>query len=423
MVKMMHPIKRVLIISNNTLSMTSNNGKTILSLFEEYPKDNLFQLFTREETPTIKIGGYFRITNKDVVRGRFSSQKRGSIVVPNIENDNGSVQLVKPSKLKRTSFSCLVREMLWTGAWRSKQLDAWLDEINPEIIFFVAGDTGYSYSICEYVAAKTGASVNIYITDDYVLPRSKETIFDTIKRKNTYKKLTRALEKTDSLFTISEKMRQEYESLFHKDSMPIFNVSDDLRIQNYSGDSSTITVVYAGSLYYGRYNLVCEVAKCISKLNKNNDTNLYLEIYAGQDVSNEVKAQLTIKGASVFGGALNKPDLIRKLNEADILLFVESFEKEQIEKTKLSLSTKISEYMSVEKPILAIGPREIGSMEFLNDVALCIDRVDKIKDALMLLNNNENVRNEYALKAREKFEQLGDTHIIRERFIKRLCGM
>ena len=112
-------------------------------------------------------------------------------------------------------------------------------------------------------------------------------------------------------------MRQEYESLFHKDSMPIFNVSDDLRIQNYSGDSSTITVVYAGSLYYGRYNLVCEVAKCISKLNKNNDTNLYLEIYAGQDVSNEVKAQLTIKGASVFGGALNKPDLIRKLNEAD----------------------------------------------------------------------------------------------------------
>lgn len=415
----MHSAKRVLIISNNTLSQMSNNGKTILSLFEEYPKDCLFQLVLRDEAPSVEIGGYFRITNRDVIRGRFSPKHRGSSIVPSV--DDTSVQIVKASRIKRNSFSCLVREALWAGAWRSKQLDEWLDKIKPEIIFFVAGDTGYSYSVCEYVAEKTGASINIYITDDYIIPRSKETVLDIIKRKNIYKKLSKALKESKSFFTISEKMRQEYRNIFQKDSMPIFNVSEDLRI---SKDTEGIskTIVYAGSLYYGRYDVIYEVAKCISKLNERNNCNFYLEIYSGQEVSDEMKKNLTIHGASAFCGGLNKTDLIQKLNDSGILLFVESFEKEQIEKTRLSLSTKISEYLSVEKPILAIGPKEIGSMEFLSDAALCIDDVDKVEEALLLLNNEEDTWKSYANKARNKYESMGDIHAIRATFIMELCG-
>ena len=415
----MHSSKRVLIISNNSLSKMSNNGKTVLSLFEEYPHECLFQLFLRDEAPSVEIGGYYRITNRDVLRGRLSPRLRGSSVVPCVEDN--SVQIIKRSKIKRNSFSCLVREVIWAGAWRSKQLEEWLDMIKPEIIFFVAGDTGYSYSICEYVSEKTGASINIFITDDYIIPRSKETFLDAIKRKYIYKKLSIALNDSKSFFTISEKMRQEYKTIFNKDSMPIFNVSESLRMP-IDSDGVSNTIVYAGSLYYGRYDVIYDVAKCISKLNERNDTNLYLEIYSGQEVSDDMKKKLTIQGASAFCGGLNKTDLVQKLNSSEILLFVESFEKDQIEKTRLSLSTKISEYISVEKPILAIGPKEIGSMEFLSDVALCIDSVDQVENALLQLNNSEDTRKMYALKARLKYESMGDIHMIRESFIMNLCS-
>lgn len=416
----MHSSKRVLIISNNALSYTSNNGKTVWSLFEEYPRECLFQLFTRDEVPTIDIGGYFKLTNQNVIMGRVCKNKRGKVVKPN--TDINEVQIIKTSRIKRTSFNCLVREIVWAGVWKSKQLDEWLEKINPEILFFVAGDTEYSYSICEYIAKKTGAEINIYITDDYIIPRSNEGIFDSIKRKRIFKRLNKILPRTKSFFTISEKMRKEYFLIFNKDSMPIFNVSENLRIENRSkSDNSQILITYAGSLYYGRADVLYEVAKCISEINKTYHLNINLEIYSGQEISDKLKDKLTINDASCFCGALNKKDLKCKLNESTIVLFVESFDIDQIEKTRFSLSTKISEYMSVEKPIIAIGPKEIGSMEFLSDVAICIYDTNEIKETILSLANNINEQNEYAYKARSKYEAMGDIHSIRSVFIRKLC--
>lgn len=414
--------KRVLIISNNALSLTSNNGKTVWSLFEDYPKEKLYQLFTRDELPSLEINRYFRITTKDVIRGRIFANERGNCI--------GTVSAVKQEQayndsksfVKRTSLTCLAREICWVGGWKSKKLDSWLNEIKPDIIFFVAGDTLYSYSICNYIADKTKASIGVYVTDDYISKRSRENLFDLIKRRLVFSKMKHLLSRANCFFTISEKMRSEYKAVFEKDSFPIFNISERL-IKPIPADinKSRVSIVYAGSLYYGRDQVLIRLASALVSLNAKGIASR-LEVYSNQDPEQQIIDKLTIPGISCYGGALSRNRLIDKLNEADVLLFVESFESEQIEKTRLSFSTKISEYLSVGKPIVGVGPSEVASMEFLSDVAICVNNLNELESKLQNILESKELRITYGEKALQKYDSLGDFHVVRTAFIENLTN-
>ena len=52
---------RLLIISNNVLSETNNNGKTILSYFDTIPKEQVAQLYFSGECPQIEGYRYYQL--------------------------------------------------------------------------------------------------------------------------------------------------------------------------------------------------------------------------------------------------------------------------------------------------------------------------------------------------------------------------
>ncbi len=53
---------------------------------------------------------------------------------------------------------------------------------------------------------------------------------------------------------------------------------------------------------------------------------------------------------------------LKKVEDSDYLLFLEGFSKEDIKSTWLSCSTKIPEYLSSRKPIIAFGSPQNGSI-------------------------------------------------------------
>ena len=62
-------IPKVLIISHNVLSKFSNNGKTIFSIFENWPEKNLAQIYFRNEIPDFNSKvSYFRIFEYDIIQ-------------------------------------------------------------------------------------------------------------------------------------------------------------------------------------------------------------------------------------------------------------------------------------------------------------------------------------------------------------------
>lgn len=104
-----------------------------------------------------------------------------------------------------------------------------------------------------------------------------------------------------------------------------------------------------------------------------------------------------------YEGSLGREALKERLNECGVVVFVESFDELNKKITRLSLSTKVPEYMASGALIVAIGPKDVGSMEYLadNKVAVCIfeSESNKMKNEIEKMLSSDFNRDEYIDRA------------------------
>lgn len=405
---------RILIISNNSFSVTNNNGKTLASFFDRYPSKKIAQLYFNSEVPTdTYYNNYFRITDSEIVKSVVGNrndvgEKINAVKThENHELSKGIHNFI--NSIKNNNIARIVREFFWkSGKWKTDTLNNWLDEFSPNVIFLCAGDSVFTYDITKYIQKRFDSKLVVYITDDYVLPRKNLSPFWWFRRNIVLGKMEFTVQRSDLFITISKKMKDSYKELFGKESIIAVNMTESLRDESISAEENEmINLVYTGGLHFKRYLTLNSLAKALLKYNENpsNKKKAYIKIYSGQLPDNKIKKYLNLEGASEYCGSLNPMELKAVLNSCDIPIHVESFDKRSIASTRLSISTKISEYLSIGKPVLAIGPKDVASMEYLSDIAFCITNPNEIQDELtQLLNNNELLKSlaKEALKAYEK---------------------
>ena len=411
---------RLLIISNSVLSSTRGNGKTILSYFDCLPKQCVRQLYFSTETPTVGGYEYYQLNDKDIIRGQFCRKKRGR-AISGVKDQAVSDFVYKSARIK-TPFFRIMRECLWFKKWKSPQLIKWLDDYMPTSVFFVGGDSIFAYAICKYICERFRARISLYITDDYIMPRHDESLLSKLRRSLVAKKMKACAKNCDVFFTISRPMQKAYGKLFGKESHLIVNMPSSLKRDATVKDNASLTMVYAGSLYYGRENMIAQIAHSIQRYNSQNNETVYLKIFANTAPEESVLKKIEVEGASGYCGSLGQNELIEELNEADILVFVESFDEEEKEKTRFSLSTKVPEYLSLGKPIFAVGPGDIGSMDYLSDVAACVNDESKIYDALNDLVNDKQYQKRLGEKAEAKYYRNHDKKTVQANLIDLVLG-
>lgn len=303
----------ILIISNRVISETDNNGKTVYSFIKDIPVQYISQLFFYENIPQIKGYNYFQLADKDVLLGKFDKSKRGRKIYadPNAIED---ATIQQKYKLKRNNLTLLIREAIWRKGWKSKQLDEWLDKIKPQVILFVAGDCLFAYEICEYVLLKYNSKLLTFLTDDYIMHRKNESFLGKYRRNKIKKNLCSAIDRSNSYFTISQKMESEYERIFHKKSTIIFNFSGSMKL-NIGLPKRTdnkYKLIYAGGLEYGRDEVLVELAKVIRRYNDERimEKEILLEVYTNTRPENEfIKALQKTRGA-IYNGRLTSPQYL-----------------------------------------------------------------------------------------------------------------
>lgn len=421
--------RRTLIISANPVSKIFNNGKTLSAFFDQYPKEKIRQLYFSTSLPDNDIcSSYFRISDVDILNRRLKkSSTCGEIVgavmgIPVQASDDQMVQ-----KIKKGNFIRLLREVMWNGEWKTQKLLEWLDDFDPEVIFFLAGDGGFSYKIYNFIAERYGAKTAIYITDDYVLPRTNFDLWGHIRRRITRKYMKAAVADADILFTISNPMRECYRNLFGKDSFVVANMYEPKTLyNNEKNEKNEIVITYAGGLHYNRSDTILRLIQAISVINMKyaeRGKKVTLYIYSGSELSKSFEKKILQSQCCVWGGLLNSTELEKKLNLSDFLLHVESFRKKDICSTKLSLSTKIPEYMSYKKPIIAIGPAEVASMMYLRDCACCITDLNRIQEGLERNLFEEQKRISLADKAYEKYLQNHEKRSVQPQIVNLLNNL
>lgn len=419
--------KKILVISNNPFSEKQNNGKTLLSFFENYPIANIAQLYFNPMNPDTAIfNNYYKISDMDILKKilRFTKScgKRVSSTV-----DTNATIIDSIPKIYKNHLTRWIREIMWnTGVWKTKELYEWIVDFRPDVVFFLAGDSFFAYKITEYILKLFNVKLIVYITDDYILSNKILPKLERIKRFFLKKKMKEIITKSDIFYTISHEMGEVYEKIFLKKSNQLVNIPNSLYSTNSTNDidNEIISLVYVGGLHFNRDATLTLLANAIKRFNNLHSTKkAFLKIYSTQKISDKLSLDLNINQASKFCGGLQSNEVSEVLNQCDIPVHVESFNDRSIVSTLLSISTKIPEYLSLRKCILAIGPSEISSMKYLEDCAYCITNVDTIGVSIENLFINWEQYKDLSNRSYEKYLKFHLSNVVTEELYEKINAL
>lgn len=399
--------QRVLFISHNAFSTTLNNGKTYSSFFEGWPKSKLAQLYFQNEKPNFNVcNNYFHITDEQVLMNKKKNigKKIDETNFNNIQKTQSSVHSYVRKNPK--AILTLIRDIVWgINRWKNRNLLEWLNEFKPEVIFFVGGGSLFSYKITKFIASYFNIPIVLYFTDDYLTIPSKTKTIEWLNSKRLNKYLKKFNKSVDKIFVIGDDMKMEYQNKFNKQCISVMNSVDTekynvIRLKreiNHGVEKSKIKIAYFGGIHLNRWKTISVLSQCIREIQKEGK-HFDLDIYCVEKPAKEILEEIHHPPYSNFKGGVNEEHIISKMMEYDVLLHVESFDTNMIFKTRLSISTKIPEYLACSKPILGIGPSEISSIKYLKreTESFIINNIDKVT-VLKVLNEIFNKKDELNL--------------------------
>lgn len=415
---------RVLIITVNPLSTTSNNGKTYASFFQDYPKGKLAQLYFHREIPDSDVcENYYKISDEDIIGNFFGKSKvLGSEVYIEASEKRLIPQNINNS-LKKSSLIRFVRSLLWRLSlnFNKEGVKDWLDKFNPDIIFFCGGNANYLYSKVLQLSKKYDSKLIYYITDDYLLPYFSLNIFKILNRiwtRNSFKKIC---SESSLVLTIGDKMTEVYKEKYGIESKKIMNLVETKKSEELKGEfrNNDLKFVYAGGLHSNRWKTLALIGESLRRIN-NQGFRGNLEIYSAIKPEGKIFDEINKDGFSKYCGSLNAEEVKDVLKSADVLIHVESFDDRSKEVTYLSVSTKIPEYMASGKCILAIGPKDVASIEYLKKtnsgfVVTTMDKQD-IDNTIIELFKDVDKRESFVQQAYLTLKKNHDAEVIRAEF-------
>lgn len=393
----------ILIISTTQWSDAVAMGNTLSNFFGDWNDANFSSLYLRVGLPQNTVcSEYYNITEKQILKNllkpnnigqRFTAEQLAKKPANKTYDENISKES-KERKIQKTllkyfgSGFLLAIELLWkTGRWKNKKLDKFLEK-DIDIIFAPAANTIYLDTVVNYCLKKTGAKLILYFGDDVYGFKSKAPLKYLLK-----KSLRSAIQKTvndaSTLYGASQRLCDEYGPYFGREIEPLYKGGLLGQYEVKSTVAEPIKIVYAGNLFYKRWQTLEVLAKEIDKINRDSE-KIRLEIYTTAAITPKLDKALNKGTASEIMGARPYEEIKKILAGADIVLHVESFEKTAIETTRLSFSTKIIDCMQSGSCMMAIGPSCVASMEYLESVESVIVLQDLIKIGTTLEKIIEN---------------------------------
>lgn len=401
---------RILIISDVPLRDDNSVGNTYSNLFKNFEGVEFANLYCKPGNPDSSIAKeYYQITEKKMLTSLIRkkrknmklSQCHGEILSSNEQKFYDKIRI-----LRFQSFF-LIRELIWKiGKWRTKELNDFLNEFKPDIIFSFCLDFIYYSDLIDYCRKYSGAKLVLYFCDDiyaYTMKNPLNLIYKYFVRK----RIDNLVKNCDLMYGATPQLANEYSVLFYKKVIPLYKICETVS-ECKSIVNNPIKITYTGNLFYGRWKTLKLIAQAIEEINCDS-IKAQLEIYTTGLTTKEMDIALNIKGSSQVLGAIPYDQVKSVLKSSDLVLHAESFEKKEIIKTRLSFSTKIADCMQSGSCLLAVGPEETASINLLkkNKIALVVsdNNKDAVKDMLMnVLKDNDMIKrtaskmNAYALK-------------------------
>ncbi|MBR6737920.1 MAG: glycosyltransferase [Clostridia bacterium] len=392
---------KVLIISRTPWDNSNSFGNTFSNLFENMDGVDIYNICCQHGTANNNVvKKAIQFTDKSVLKNVFTGKDYCRV----IGNDNkvptyDDQDITKKKLVKVKTLILSIRDFVWKlGAWKkSKVLNDFLKEVKPDVVYLPIYASHYMCYVQSYLIDKLGVPVVGHISDDvYGIPKKAKVSFKNY-RKRLQKKVSTLISKCSYLEVFAENMKEEYEKTFN---VPCYVIGKGINVEsikpfNYSLINSNVSFVYTGNIGSERYKSLAMLGKALDKVYDNAVLNVYSASALTKEIENEFSKSKSIK----FHGRISREEVDEVQKQADYLVHVESFSDEGVFSAKMSFSTKIIDYMLMGKPIIAVGPAEVNSMQVLKNYGCAItceneneieEKVKLIKDEKIDLNQLSN---------------------------------
>ena len=334
-------------------------GKTLMSLFSEFKKEDLMQLYFHPAIPTVDCcDNYYRITDRDAINSILKRGSCGKTVSADIRRGCEIKTEQESGKIKNKSFFMRrIRDLLWEiSAWKSAGLKKWLLEGSPDIAFFASGDAVFSQKIARWVSKFLDIPLVTYVCDEYYFYHK-----GLLKRVLT-KNIAKTIKSSERVIAICEDLGKIY--------FETFGTEYDAVMTGSSFEAGSLEkkkceeISYIGNTALNRWKSLIDIADVLDDLNRGNSWNYKLVYYGSKNCELENKIE--------YGGFLNVEGIAQAMSKSCMLVHVETFDKEYIPRLEYSVSTKIADSLASGSCMLAYGPGKLASMKHLVRNNCCV---------------------------------------------------
>lgn len=226
----------------------------------------------------------------------------------------------------------------------------------------------------------------------------------------------------DKLYVISKIQQQDYEKWFNKPCEILAKYGDFLERPMLKKEySKPLQIVYTGNILLNRWRSLEIIVNTLQKINVNG-IKVQLRIYTCNTLTEEMNLALNKGETSIVMGSASASEVYKIQQDADMLVHVEGLGEENAKLVRHSFSTKLVDYFKMARPILAVGPRGVASIEHLieNDCAIYASNEDFLVEKLLEVINDKEKLDDLSLKAYECGKLNHSEEIMKGRFINDL---
>jgi hypothetical protein len=353
---------KVLIISNNALSSTNSNGRTIYNLFSNLSNEQIANFYVRNEIPDCdKFTNFYRVSDQDVLKAFKKHVKVGGVIKPSTNNIASFGTNSNSNKSLKNPFGSIAREIIWhSKRWISKEFINWLNAFSPNVVFMAAGDAPFLFDIARKISKKRNIPLVIYNSEDYFFKKynymgTKYNWLYPLFHHLLLRSMRKAIKQSELCIYNSKTLMNDYLKMINHHAITIYNSSE---ISYVDRKRSTIeNINYLGNLGLDRYKSLIEIGKVLA------EHNLVLNVYGPSDktIKNALDSAIGIS----YKGMVAYEEVKNIISKSDLLVHVESFTPYALKDLKHAFSTKIADYLSSGVPTFIYSPKGMVSTDYL----------------------------------------------------------
>lgn len=404
----------VLIVTRNVWDDKAGTSSTDTNLFGNYNPNALSQIYIESKKPQTKhcynffqISEYAlikRIWNKNVITGNFINLLNNNSVKASAEFENKEQMIMNHVRSNRSLFYSFAREILWLfNGWKSHEFKNYLDNNKVDVVFIYGSPLILMNRLQFYVLSRLKKPTAYYFMDDIYTYKSVKGsgTLNYVYKFFLRMSVRRVISQCQDFFVVSPKMKKEYDEIFNINSKILTKGIDfnDIKYQP-KPLNTPLKIVYLGQIIYGRSLTLISMANALKQINKNS-IKAQIHIYTGNYISKEIHNKLAIENTSFIMPLVPYEKVSGIMTDADIVVFAESLDEKYKNIARLSFSTKITDYLSSGKCIIAIGGVDVAPIEYLieNDAAIVITSEMEIEEKLRYIIENPWLINNYSEKS------------------------